>query len=214
MKLRDTQTVKSCNKVLVHGVGCWADVVLLDSATCALAGEAICGDTITSSRSSRPGGAWVSSSPRRGLLDSRATILGNTATVDEALGARAGDGHYELRVELDFSPTAPRVARRRVATWLSDVACSESTKADAVLVVSELVTNAILHGRSAPILTATFDDGRLRLEVEDSNTASPQQRLVTDHRGGYGLHIVAQISDAWGARSTPNGKVVWTEMLC
>jgi Histidine kinase-like ATPase domain len=57
--------------------------------------------------------------------------------------------------------------------WLQAVDCPEEVKQDAVLVVSELVTNAITHTASAPRMAADYDDGRLRVAVEDHDPRQP-----------------------------------------
>jgi anti-sigma regulatory factor (Ser/Thr protein kinase) len=119
-----------------------------------------------------------------------------------------------LRVSLELAASAPSEARRALAAWLRHVDCSEKVKADTALVASELVTNAVVHARSAPVLTAMFGDGRLRLEVDDVDPAAPQQRPPGERPGGYGLHVVERITDAWGSHSTAHGKTVWIEMLC
>ena len=117
---------------------------------------------------------------------------------------------FELR--LDLSPHAPSVARHAVADWLGSVPCDQATIEEIVLVVSELVTNAVVHARSAPLITAVFDDGRLRLEVHDDSLEPPTIRPPVD--GGFGLHLVSRLTDGWGWVPTPTGKQVWVETLC
>jgi anti-sigma regulatory factor (Ser/Thr protein kinase) len=121
---------------------------------------------------------------------------------------------HRLRASLDRSPTAPRRARRLLASWLSEVDCPDRVKDDAVLAVSELVSNTIVHTASAPILEATYDDGRLRVEVRDDDPGEPAMLAPDDRISGYGLRIISQIADDWGWQRLPNGKAVWTEMLC
>jgi anti-sigma regulatory factor (Ser/Thr protein kinase) len=112
----------------------------------------------------------------------------------------------------DQSPDAPRAARRALADWLRRVPCDTATVEDVVLVVSELVTNAVVHARSAPLITAVFDDGRLRLEVHDDSAEPPTMRPPL--QDGFGLHIVSRLSDGWGWTPTDAGKQVWVETLC
>jgi anti-sigma regulatory factor (Ser/Thr protein kinase) len=119
-----------------------------------------------------------------------------------------------VRLALSRSEFAPRQARRAVARWLVGVGCPEETKGDVLLVVSELVTNAVTHAHAAPIVEASFDDGRLRLEVHDTDPAPPTILPVSGPHGGYGLRIVACLCDAWGWTAMPEGKRVWTETLC
>jgi anti-sigma regulatory factor (Ser/Thr protein kinase) len=60
-----------------------------------------------------------------------------------------------------------------LAGWLEDVDCPDPIKDNAVLIVSELVTNTIVHTDSAPHLEADYDDGRLRVAVRDDDPGQP-----------------------------------------
>lgn len=84
--------------------------------------------------------------------------------------------------------------------------------ANAELVVSELVANAVLHGWGH-IALRLFDTGDgLRIEVEDSNPSPP---VTTDghanRMGGYGMQIVERLAD-WGWRPSGTGKLVWAKV--
>jgi len=121
----------------------------------------------------------------------------------------------ELRVELDNSDLAPATARHALQPWLAGVDCSDEIVGDALIVVSELVTNVVMHTASESFLVAVFDDHRLRLEVHDH---SPHAPVIADQppgsAGGFGLPIVDSLCDAWGWEPTASGKRVWTETLC
>ncbi|MER6413750.1 SpoIIE family protein phosphatase [Streptomyces humidus] len=79
------------------------------------------------------------------------------------------------------------------------------------LILSELVTNAIRYG-SAPVGVRLLRDRTLICEVSDGSSTSPHLRYaaMTDE-GGRGLFLVAQLTDRWGTRYTPMGKVIWAE---
>ncbi|MCX4767161.1 SpoIIE family protein phosphatase [Streptomyces sp. NBC_01275] len=79
------------------------------------------------------------------------------------------------------------------------------------LILSELVTNAIRYG-SAPVRVRLLRDRSLICEVADGSSTSPHLRYaaMTDE-GGRGLFLVAQLTDRWGTRYTPTGKVIWAE---
>lgn len=81
----------------------------------------------------------------------------------------------------------------------------------ASLVVSELVTNAVLHARSAiTVALCAEHDGSLRLEVSDLSARAPQRRgYGPGATTGRGLGIVAELVDDWGVRPTSSGKSVW-----
>ena len=76
--------------------------------------------------------------------------------------------------------------------------CPDQVASDAQLVVSELTTNAVMHAQSAPTVIATFDDGRLRIEVHDHDPRPPQLGDRPGADGGWGLRIVAAAADGWG----------------
>nr|WSY51484.1 ATP-binding protein [Streptomyces sp. NBC_00886] len=92
---------------------------------------------------------------------------------------------------------------------------------DALLCVSELTTNAILHGvppgRGLALRLCVHLDGVLRVEVHDSGTGelrkvrSPYRSL--DAERGRGLMLVAALSDKWGVGERAPGKVVWCEFV-
>ncbi|WP_327317045.1 ATP-binding protein [Streptomyces sp. NBC_01235] len=105
-------------------------------------------------------------------------------------------------------------ARRYVCETLAGWGLAESPRADDVLLcVSELVTNALLHGVPPGrqfLLFLRYDGRVLRLEVHDSGPGVP--RIVGERdEGGRGLVLVAALSDRWGVRERELGKVVWCE---
>ncbi len=120
----------------------------------------------------------------------------------------------EVRLALKRSAGAPREARHAVRDWLSTVACPERVREDMLLVVSELVTNAVVHAQSDPVVVGMFDDGRLRLEVHDDDRSPPIVTPAAGPHGGFGIRLVAALSDAWGWAPTESGKRVWIETLC
>ncbi|MFF4252588.1 SpoIIE family protein phosphatase [Streptomyces sp. NPDC001663] len=79
------------------------------------------------------------------------------------------------------------------------------------LVASELVTNAIRHA-TGPVQLRLLRDRALICEVSDGSSTSPRlRRARTEDEGGRGLFLVAQLTERWGTRYTPYGKVIWTE---
>jgi anti-sigma regulatory factor (Ser/Thr protein kinase) len=84
---------------------------------------------------------------------------------------------------------------------------------DALLAVSELVTNAVLHGRGPVTLLLERQDGGIRVEVHDHSSQMPQTTAASQLRtSGRGLAIVAAIAHSWGAHQLRAGKVVWAEV--
>ncbi|WP_214410946.1 ATP-binding protein [Sphaerisporangium fuscum] len=83
---------------------------------------------------------------------------------------------------------------------------------DVVLMVSELVTNAIAHGAPPIRLSLRAGDGALRGEVTDHGEGLPHRLHVGDEVDhGRGLLIVDALADRWGVSSVPEraGKGVW-----
>jgi two-component sensor histidine kinase len=80
------------------------------------------------------------------------------------------------------------------------------------LVVGEITTNAVLHGEEPIDIALAVAGNVIRVEVQD---ASPVLPRVTDPTplGGFGMHVVANCADAWGAhRVRDGGKIVWAEI--
>lgn len=85
----------------------------------------------------------------------------------------------------------------------------------AILVASELVTNAVMHGSEPVTLAADWDGVCLYLHVSDGNpdvAAVRAQAPRPDNSGGHGLILVDGLCRRWGATSHPGGKKVWAEL--
>ena len=116
---------------------------------------------------------------------------------------------------LDPAGQAVSAARRYVRECL-DALDAEELSESAELGVSELVTNAILHGRTAfTISVRQTPSGPVRVEVADGSPIPPQQRRVNVFATtGRGLRLVASVSSAWGMEARSDGgvgKTVWFE---
>lgn len=121
-------------------------------------------------------------------------------------GARQGE--RRRRAALEARPDAARRARRVVEEVLDGMAPEVLDRA--VLLTSELVTNAVVHARGPMGLEVVRDDGGVEICVADGAHDNPVVRhpgLFSD--SGRGMAIVASVASAWGVRHTPTGKVVW-----
>ena len=109
--------------------------------------------------------------------------------------------------------SAPR-ARRLVVEGLHVAALDPDVIADAELVTSELVANAILHGQPPIDLSLTVSGANFRIEVTDSNPAPPRllPPAASDQVGGRGLLILDTLARRWGVDATASGKRVWAEL--
>jgi anti-sigma regulatory factor (Ser/Thr protein kinase) len=116
-------------------------------------------------------------------------------------------------IEFPADRTAPSRARRFVSETLHAWGISGATTADAVLLVSELVTNALLHARSAPTVELTRDGDRVRVGVCDDSPVAPRRRqYATDAATGRGIALVEQLAIDWGSERVGDGKRVWFEL--
>ncbi|WP_328885247.1 SpoIIE family protein phosphatase [Streptomyces sp. NBC_00316] len=114
---------------------------------------------------------------------------------------------WDLAADPAVVVDARSLAARKLAEW-----GLEELTYIVELVVSELVTNAIRYGHP-PIRLRLIRDTNLICEVSDSSSTSPHlRRAPADDEGGRGLFLVAQLTQRWGTRYTPDGKTIWTEL--
>jgi CheY-like chemotaxis protein len=116
------------------------------------------------------------------------------------------------RLDLAADEDSPRRARRFVQQTLSGWSDGLPVE-DVSLMVSELVTNAVMHARSHSQLLLHLDQSVLRVEVHDWGGGVLVRRDPTPTQpGGRGLLIVQSLSQRWGTQSHEGGKVVWFEI--
>lgn len=109
---------------------------------------------------------------------------------------------------LESATQARRFAEQTLVTW----GCPELADT-ALLLVSELVVNAVSHASSTATVHLTLADGVLRVAVDDSSSVVPAPQVASpDDANGRGLMIVAALADRWGVESTATGKTVWFEL--
>ncbi len=155
--------------------------------------------------------------PRRLCGEARAAMSGDAGWDDVTMLAvgRVPAGARESVCSLSSEPTAVRTARRFVA----DELCAWDVEEDAVeaarLCVSELVTNAVLHGGSASELAVEMDDSTVTVVVTDTggghDVGTPMAEDV-ELVGGRGLALVEALTSAWGTERTADGTSVWFEL--
>ena len=114
------------------------------------------------------------------------------------------------RVRLTAGPAAAAQARSQVRAAIRawEAAVDEDV---AVLLASELVTNAITHETNKTVtLVITCPRGQLRVDVHDTSYRLPVVlEAPIDAEAGRGLMLVATLSDEWGFYRTPAGKAVY-----
>ncbi len=117
---------------------------------------------------------------------------------------------FELLAETVPASVA-RIRRFAVETSRST---APAVDADTVaLLVSEVATNALVHGAGRVRVRVRPTGGGLRVEVHDEGPTLPSRRQATPmDEGGRGIALVDALSSGWGAEATPDGKTVWFEV--
>ncbi len=112
------------------------------------------------------------------------------------------------RQELERTTRAAWVARGRVDVHRD--ALGEDAWRRARFLVSELTTNAVRHGRGRILLTLEPTGAGLRVTVSDEGGAERLEPRTPGEDGGFGLHLLADLSDRWGQGGT--GTTIWFEV--
>ncbi|NEY35309.1 ATP-binding protein [Streptomyces sp. PRKS01-65] len=149
--------------------------------------------------------------------------LGTDATgAPSGLGAASGAGpagaasERRFRFELAAHPGSPAQARRLTRARLTGWSVCEDTCDTAALVVSELVTNAIVHTAGRRVVCELHDgDDLVRIAVRDEGCGAGRPeaaRRRPEDEHGRGLLLVDALSHAWGAQEHGPGLLVWAEL--
>lgn len=97
---------------------------------------------------------------------------------------------HQLTVALPYGLHTPRVARQITARWLAARGVPASRMGNVVLVVSELVTNAVRHTHEPCTLQLTWHGGRLDVAVADHGEMLLDRSGTPGERGGFGLLLI------------------------
>lgn len=127
-----------------------------------------------------------------------------------ATARRTRSASSSVVVPVKSSARSVGVARRRLETALAEWSVPPAARYDALLVASEMVTNAVRYAKAPIELRARLDGPYLVVEVLDGAPEVPQ-RSEPDllALGGRGLHIISALSESWGVRPHAAGKSVW-----
>ncbi|MEU7434826.1 ATP-binding protein [Streptomyces sioyaensis] len=127
-----------------------------------------------------------------------------------------------LQVQLDVRPDPAEVGRAR--RWArsrlvgSGIGVDEPVAETLILLISELVTNAVVHTGTSAVLRMCFSGsgavvGTVRVEVADASARPPRQRHAEgDDTNGRGLELVDGLADRWGWQQEATGKRIWCEV--
>ena len=141
--------------------------------------------------------------------------------VTGAGASRAGharDGPGRAPLEIPHERTGVRLARHTIADQLTAVGVRDEACDDALLVLSELVSNAVTHAAPLPngriAVGWTVLDDALHLEITDGGSVtSPQAGVAAPLSGsGRGLDIVRRICRAWGVTPGERSVTVWADV--
>lgn len=106
-------------------------------------------------------------------------------------------------------PASVRQARRFVRDSLDGV--DADTVHAVLLVVSELVTNGVVHARTELEVAVAVAPDRVLVAVGDRDLVTPEHRPYSpDRPGGRGMAMVGDLSEAWGTETSTTGKTVWS----
>jgi anti-sigma regulatory factor (Ser/Thr protein kinase) len=112
--------------------------------------------------------------------------------------------------------TAGRAAARSARHWATPLLASWGLRraaSDALVVLSELVTNAVFHGDGDIDVRLSRVAGAVRIEVTDRGRGTVVVRHPAPETiGGRGMLLVEHLSRSWGVTTSANGKTVWAEM--
>jgi anti-sigma regulatory factor (Ser/Thr protein kinase) len=121
----------------------------------------------------------------------------------------------EVWLELPDSLHAPAKARKLVAANIH--ALPQELRADVDILVCEVVTNAVRHGRPDFLLHLLTSPGLVHIDVRDHSAdlpTMPAERTSTTDPGGRGLVIVDALATRWGVKPEvgTSGKTVWFDL--
>jgi anti-sigma regulatory factor (Ser/Thr protein kinase) len=129
----------------------------------------------------------------------------------------------EFHMQLEVGPDPAEVGRAR--RWArarllgSGITADEPLAETLLLLISELVTNAVVHTGCPAVLRvllpppALSDHGTVRVEVADASGRAPAPRRARgDDTGGRGLELVDGLADRWGWQREGAGKRIWCEV--
>jgi anti-sigma regulatory factor (Ser/Thr protein kinase) len=118
------------------------------------------------------------------------------------------------RATLDSISTSAQAARHIVRNLCEDAHLADRTTETALLLVSELVTNAVIHGSGEADLAVDLHPELMHISVSDDAPGIPQvahEPVLSEH--GRGLFLVASLASRWGVDvHEPIGKTVWFEL--
>ena len=118
----------------------------------------------------------------------------------------------KVRLRLPCNASSPRRARHEILRFLDSFGYSDRAD-DIELVVSELVTNAVLHAGSEVEVKVGADLEHLQIEVSDFGPGLPlRQDITPEDDYGRGLNILQAVAESWGTTAESDRTTVWCKL--
>ena len=132
-------------------------------------------------------------------------VIAEALPADDAVQA----SHH---LDLEPVPRAAGAARRFIRSHLAGM--PQETEESALLLTSELVSNAVIHARTAIVLGIVLAQGSVVVTVHDLDLVTPLQQPYPEREGGWGLELVGALAHSWGTvRHPEGGKTLWFRLL-
>jgi anti-sigma regulatory factor (Ser/Thr protein kinase) len=135
-----------------------------------------------------------------------------------ATGAKPADATVVMSVSVPHERTGVRLARHAFADQCDVAGVPADDRDDAMLVVSELVSNAVRHAKPLPgggiLVRWRVSPDTLRVEITDGGAGTRPHASVAalSSLGGRGLDIVRNVSQQWGVTEEDGSVTVWAEI--
>jgi len=138
----------------------------------------------------------------------------NQRTEVEVVSDDADLGVSRLELRLPQTAGSVRRARRTIAAFLDPAEVPDRVVDDLLLLVSELVTNALVHAGSPAVVRLDADVERIKVAVADNEPDRSLSIVEPDPLSsrGRGVLLVDRLAARWGVEPRQEGKIVWFEL--
>lgn len=138
----------------------------------------------------------------------------NRKTEVEVAGDENGAGVARLELQLPHTNDSVGRARRTIAAFLEPAEVPVSIIDDVLLLVSELVTNAVVHAGSPAVVRLDADIERIKVTVADRDAERTPTIVQAEplSSSGRGVLLVDRLAARWGVEPQRQGKIVWFEL--
>ncbi len=141
-------------------------------------------------------------------------VIDTGRTQVEVGGDEEAEGVARLELQLPHTTQSVRRARRTIAAFLDPTEVPGAVVEDVLLLVSELVTNAVVHAGSPAVVRLDADLERIKVAVADREAEKKPSIREPDpsSSSGRGVLLVDRLAARWGVEPQCTGKVVWFEL--